>query len=609
PIIDQPGYKEKLCQYVKEVKKKASTSSYLLTNGGDHLMPSRVDLAARCKAFELEYQEPIHITNYEQYIRDVKAELNKSELDIVSGELRDNDVDFQYILPNVLSTRSHLKVENQILEDEILGYVEPLSVLVSQFGHSYPTRYLEDSWKLILQNHPHDSICGCSIDEVHTEMMTRSLKVRQRLNVLQRGAFYEMGWLSYTENDQSANHEIFDGNQKFTLFNPQPTAFSGSVKLTIFLLDGDILNEGFCMVDEGNKIIPYTVINSYGGRMFESPTDAFPEFRHGYYYELHLQVENLPGISVSNYMLRPGTKCEMLDCDTRVIENEKIAITLEHDGTLTVKNKEESQTYHGLNQYYTSLDCGDEYNYSKPKNDVITFATLVGVPKVTVSPLISIMSYELELASPTSLNKERTGGCADRVVTKLEVSISLSVTSKRADIKLIIHNKVKDHRLRVRYPLGKQVDFTYSDSSFDLVKRKANRIEAFIALPKHEVPVVVDPSLSFIAAGDFVVYHRGLQEYQAVLENGQTTIDLTLIRSVGWLSRDDFTSRGGGAGPQFETPRAQMIGSYEFEYGFEVVEKNVSMSTYLAKAKEFRTPPKLYKGDTKTKAISLLSYD
>ena len=28
-------------------------------------------------------------------------------------------------------------------------------------------------WRWLLQNHPHDSICGCSIDQVHAEMRTR----------------------------------------------------------------------------------------------------------------------------------------------------------------------------------------------------------------------------------------------------------------------------------------------------------------------------------------------------------------------------------------------------------------------------------------------------
>jgi len=47
-------------------------------------------------------------------------------------------------------------------------------------------------------------------------------------------------------------------------------------------------------------------------------------------------------------------------------------------------------------------------------------------------------------------------------------------------------------------------------------------------------------------------------------------IALTLLRCVGWLSRDDFSTRKGHAGPFLETPSAQMIGEWEFDYSIIV---------------------------------------
>ena len=44
---------------------------------------------------------------------------------------------------------------------------------------SYPAGQLRHAWKTLLQNHPHDSICGCSIDAVHEENMTRFARARQ----------------------------------------------------------------------------------------------------------------------------------------------------------------------------------------------------------------------------------------------------------------------------------------------------------------------------------------------------------------------------------------------------------------------------------------------
>jgi alpha-mannosidase len=45
-----------------------------------------------------------------------------------------------------------------------------------------------------------------------------------------------------------------------------------------------------------------------------------------------------------------------------------------------------------------------------------------------------------------------------------------------------------------------------------------------------------------------------------------TELALTLLRSVGWLSRADMSVRRGHAGPGMPTPEAQCIDEYTFEY-------------------------------------------
>ena len=49
-------------------------------------------------------------------------------------------------------------------------------------------------------------------------------------------------------------------------------------------------------------------------------------------------------------------------------------------------------------------------------------------------------------------------------------------------------------------------------------------------------------------------------------ETGGSGIALTLLRCVGWLSRDDYSSRNGHAGPFLETPGAQMPGRWSYDY-------------------------------------------
>jgi alpha-mannosidase len=70
-----------------------------------------------------------------------------------------------------------------------------------------------------------------------------------------------------------------------------------------------------------------------------------------------------------------------------------------------------------------------------------------------------------------------------------------------------------------------------------------------------------------VAAGGLVVLGKGLPEYDAT-EDGE--LALTLLRCVGWLSRDDLSTRRGGAGPQLPVPGAQCHGDHVFEYAVEL---------------------------------------
>jgi mannosylglycerate hydrolase len=79
--------------------------------------------------------------------------------------------------------------------------------------------------------------------------------------------------------------------------------------------------------------------------------------------------------------------------------------------------------------------------------------------------------------------------------------------------------------------------------------------------PQQEYSVVED------GAGGLAVFNRGLPEIAAREGADGATLFLTLLRSVGWLSRDDFpTRRHSNAGPTIPTPDAQCLGTHRFRY-------------------------------------------
>ena len=62
--------------------------------------------------------------------------------------------------------------------------------------------------------------------------------------------------------------------------------------------------------------------------------------------------------------------------------------------------------------------------------------------------------------------------------------------------------------------------------------------------------------------------NRGLPEYEVLpgSKDDGAQIALTLLRSVGWLSRDDLANRPGHAGPAVETPEGQCPGEQTARY-------------------------------------------
>ncbi len=112
-------------------------------------------------------------------------------------------------------------------------------------------------------------------------------------------------------------------------------------------------------------------------------------------------------------------------------------------------------------------------------------------------------------------------------------------------------------------------DWSEAESTFDVVRRP-------LGVPADtsewiEQPVPTHPQKAFVSVSDgaagLMVINRGLPEYEVLREaDGSVTVALTLLRCVGWLSRDDYPCRKGHAGPALETPEAQCLGRQVFEY-------------------------------------------
>ncbi len=154
----------------------------LLCAGDDHL-PVRRDLPALCA--ELERRRPgseFRIAGYGDYVEAAE----RPDLPAWSGELLGSRV--QNVLRGVNSARLYLKRANERAERRLLA-AETLSALRSlRTGEPFPVSDFRLAWRQLLRCQPHDSICGCSCDEVHRDMLVRYELLDRTVGELERRA-------------------------------------------------------------------------------------------------------------------------------------------------------------------------------------------------------------------------------------------------------------------------------------------------------------------------------------------------------------------------------------------------------------------------------------
>ena len=159
---------------------RAGVDAVLLCDGEDHRR-IRPDLPALC--VELERRRPgssFTIARYTDYVTAVKP----GELPSYTGELLGSRL--QNVLRGVNSARLYLKRANERAERRLLDAETLAALRTLHAGERFPTSDFRLAWRQLLKNHPHDSICGCSCDEVHRDMLVRYEQLDRTIAGLQR---------------------------------------------------------------------------------------------------------------------------------------------------------------------------------------------------------------------------------------------------------------------------------------------------------------------------------------------------------------------------------------------------------------------------------------
>ena len=162
-----------------DVLRAAGQEQIVLANGSDHL-PVEPELPEIVAGLGRTFGADLRIGRYDEH------EPPADGLPVYEGELVGSRL--QNVLRGVNSARIYLKQANERAERRVLSIETAAALRTLREGSPYPAADLRLAWRDLLRNHPHDSICGCSCDEVHRDMLVRYQQLDRTLDFVEREA-------------------------------------------------------------------------------------------------------------------------------------------------------------------------------------------------------------------------------------------------------------------------------------------------------------------------------------------------------------------------------------------------------------------------------------
>lgn len=554
--------------------------AFLFNNGADHMeaqpeLPEIIQTANRTfPDYDLRH------STLEKFAEEVRQAHDR--LKIVRGELRFGR--YSDILSGVLSSRMYLKMYNRRCEYLLERWAEPTSVLAHRLGGLDQSVFLNQAWKYVLQNHPHDSICGCSVDAVHREVISRYEKAGQIAESLITTNLRHIAAQVNTSREGAQSAVL--------VWNSLPTPRKGSLNARL-LYRGE-LPQRWSFLNGAGKEVPVQVSS-----VRLSPRWDFDHVEPFHEIDLTLDLST-QGIGYQTLWLHPegaksGASSEWAKKATpKQIETDHYQIRFRSNGTFDLYDRKTRRTLKNQLLFEDTEDVGDEYDYSPaPKGKTLTTEKVrARIRIIERGPLF--VTYEITHAWRLPVAAEDSLQARKKATRPFPIKTRMRVYQKDRRIEFVteINNQVKDHRLRVHFPGPKGATQSETDGHFGIIPHPIE-VESH---PKNIQPNPTTFHMRFFTSlndgkAGIALLNRGLLEYEIVRRpSGDPAIALTLLRSVGQLARGNLMTRKNLVGPPLPTPEAQCLGPCTFEYALLPFKGDDLAQDVTPEAESYATP-------------------
>ena len=576
-------------QKLADVRDYASTNQWLMMNGCDH-QPVQRNLSEAIRVANELFPDVTFIhSSFDEYVQAVESALPE-QLSTVTGELTSQETDGWYTLANTSSSRIYLKQAFQENSNLLEQVVEPLTIITGGHNHKDQLTY---AWKTLLQNAPHDSICGCSVDDVHREMEVRFAKVNQVGNFVKTNLLNEWKGKLATQKAQSEH--------LFTVIN---TGLHNKVDTVSTIVDVVVCPFKELHPTEGFKkmaalSLPDYHVEDLDGHLVEAEIEDLgasfgytlpkDKFRQPYIArQVRVTVPvHLAALSWATFQLLEG-KAPHHD---GLFQNGVIDtpfVTLSIDDGLTLYDKTTNEAYEDFLRFEDRGDIGNEYIYFQPKGTEPIYAELTAYDVLENNARYAKILLKHDLTIPVSADEQldaeqrgiiefmnRKASRSEELTTiPLETEMTIFVDDPQIRFKTRFTNTAKDHRIRLLVKTHNTRPSNDSESIYEVVTRPNKPAASW------ENPENPQHQQAFVSLYDDVkgvtVANKGLHEYEIL---GDDTIAVTLLRASGEL----------GDWGYFPTPEAQCLRDFEVEYAVECHQAQGRFSAYR-RAKALQTP-------------------
>lgn len=540
----------------------ATTRHILFNSGCDNTMP-QPDLSAVLAYLNRAVPEAeFCISTYEEYVEKVRQE--NPDLATVEGEF--HGAKFWQILSGILSSRMYLKLANERCQALLEKYAEPLQAWAWVEGSDYEAALLWHAWRHVLRNHAHDSIGGCSGDQVHFEMLSRFDQAEQIGELLASEAAARIGSRLAVRVPHVPDDAPY--GRMIVVYNPSSWRRREVVALnTSAPLAPDKLPPQIVVYDADGTPVPAQIGHSTIGES----RHPHPLGMNTWDFQL-LWLADVPALGFRAYSATCGKQASWqtdVQAGETWLANEFLHVTVAGDGSVFLTDRRTRQQYGPLNVFEDQEDAGDEYDWSwAPAGHILTtFGHPASVSLVEAGPVRASLRIDRILRVPKELSPDRQRRSGETTDLHITTLVSVAPNSPRLDFETTVHNTAKDHRLRVLFCAPVDVQQCHVQGHFDVVERELDLPEApdWVQAPQptHCTKGFVDISDGRSGLG---VVTFGLPEYEVKKWATGQAVAVTLLRCCGWLGRPDHPARGYIVGPKFETPGAQCLGTYTFRY-------------------------------------------